>query len=357
MPRRSSIFSSDTLREAPRPTAAFWTALALVGMAWAALRIGSGFFERIRGPSVLQEVRQIHEGLAREPRSPQVLFFGSSRFMTCILAPRFAARAGLGTNEAINLAVPAGDAWDAGVILRRNPELLDRARWAVIEVEPWMINLMFNATLPKGHFHRWASLRERRLTDSYEHRGVLMLELLWPLYERRPAVQWFTGLRALGSTYAEDRWPPARLMNDPDIAARAAADPTLRAAAIVPAHFRRPTPSPRAEQMLDELVASLQARGIRVALVVPPIRKEYMDYVLGKRRTVQFWDYFTGVLQQRERAGLPVFVWPTAADCGLDDSIFIDYGHYTREGAARFTDVLYDRVAPRFGLPPAATAP
>ena len=37
--------------------------------------------------------------------------------------------------------------------------------------------------------------------------------------------------------------------------------------------------------------------------------------------------------------------WETAADCGLDDSIFLDFGHFSKEGAERFTAKLHEAVA------------
>ncbi|MBM3986173.1 MAG: hypothetical protein FJ296_10890 [Planctomycetes bacterium] len=92
--------------------------------------------------------------------------------------------------------------------------------------------------------------------------------------------------------------------------------------------------------LLRAVVADLQARGCRVALVeVPPspwLQERFPDFHgdLFRRRAAEF----------AAPLGVP-FVPMPPAETGLDDASYVDANHLSRAGARRYTQLLFERLA------------
>jgi hypothetical protein len=90
---------------------------------------------------------------------------------------------------------------------------------------------------------------------------------------------------------------------------------------------------------LDEVVASLQARGISVVLAVPPTA---LDIMANSDIDVDRWRAAVGRIGDRARELDVPFVDFT--DAGYDRSLFFDPLHLNRAGSARYSAELGSRV-------------
>jgi hypothetical protein len=347
MQNRSSIFSFDTLPGRPWPAKSF---LVVPVMVLLSVLLVESFCEafRLRDPNshLANVIRYLR---SQENAPPRIVFFGSSRTHSCIDPNLFAQESGLACGQVLNLAQPSWGAWQALVILRHTEKSLAGVKTAFVELTPDSFN--DNALHPITHkpagnpeeFDVWANYPERVQPRNPHTRTRLLAEYVLPFEQRRSLIAWLIIskqllLRQPGKGAIE---PPDYYQNAERVALLAA-DPDFKAATISRYHLHDYQFSNREVTLFRELLAVLRARGVEVVIFHPPVRAAYYDYVAAEPQRQEFEKFrsFARDLAREYR----VIYWETLEDCGLDESAVVDYGHFSREGAARLTQRLFAAV-------------
>jgi hypothetical protein len=281
---------------------------------------------------------------AAAPDEKFVLFFGSSRFQTAVDLEVVESSMGADDVTFLNLSQPDMGPWHYTAVFRNVSSSLTPARLVVLEISPWMFN--------RNHLHHID--RNRRFTfhdemdiwgtfDERRERGGLAARLkssVVGLVPRYPLMKWI-------QTWS-DRGPIDRLKvpvyrTDPSKAAKLKADPVFMAENISTAHLADFEFYASEAQLFASLLTELSRQGIGVCVVHPPVRSSYYSYVQDdESRRAGFAKYrkFVDGLSQQYK----VVYWDTPDQCGLDESIFLDYGHMSIDGAAAFTEKLVSEI-------------
>jgi hypothetical protein len=342
MPGRSSIFSFETLAARPRLSASFaWFVALLVGsrllLAWAAPDLtarddllGAAEYLRVQGGDL------------------HVVFFGSSRLQTAIVPQEWAGRAGLRSDQVANLAVNDGRLADASYMVRHAGGLPASIQLVVIEISPWEFNrngLHPGTGAPNSIPVRTRSLgtlSDRLAVDDITARLQLVADLIWPVYQRRPFLQW---------DYPDPLQaaipPPPRIHYDLQSRMYLANLEGFRGDKIAAKHFYNAAMSTWAKRNLDVLLSQVRSPTRHVVLLQLPARSAYMGAVNADPQTRALLREVADFVRAHATADILPLTWELASDCGLEEDIFVDYGHFTLGGAVALTDRLYDELTDR----------
>jgi poly-D-alanine transfer protein DltD len=267
-----------------------------------------------------------------------VLFFGSSRFQSAIDIQTFAQ---ISRNEKLaflNLAQPNMGPWHYSVVLKNVGTSLSRIRLIVFEISPWMFNK--NALTPRTterFLHRdevdsWGTWQERLEIREMDQRLEAMTV---GMVSRHPLSAWITAFQSLDPVYELDA-PEYRI--DASAEEKLRSDPYFRAEYLSKYHLHEFEFDQGQKNTLEKLLEQLDSVGIAVLLVHPPVKSEYYDYLdTDHRYRAEFLKYESAL----EKLPSDLAYWETPFDCGLDDAIFLDYGHLSRGGSADFARRLY----------------
>ncbi len=354
MSSRSSIFSFDTLAEFPRPNRVFFLVLALLVCIGLLISKNRVYLETIAPRSMITPVssflRNHHTGQAK------IIFLGSSRFVSCINSDFFAQLGNIDPAGVLNLSMDSGSFWEALVLCRENPFLLESASLAVINIEPWMFNR--NLLHPiyrkphefEPHFYTWAEFREKMEIPDLKTRAGLFLDLLWPLSEKRNVVDWYNGLNAMVHSASPPAYliAPAYHYNEAALRARMN-DPRFHPRVISIYHLHDYAFSEQKAEYLRRLVQKLREKGIRVLLVQPPMHRDYMKAIYHNPASKAGYQRFLAYIHAMENDQIHSIVWETPEDCGLDETVFMDYGHFNLVGGRLFTEKLFAEMK-RLGI-------
>ena len=345
MPNRSSIFSFDTLQALPWRSRSVVLATGIVLLSITAMEAFRDAF-MVRDPTsrVANSIRYLR---SQEPRGPRVLFLGSSRTESCIDVETFARESGIPADTVLNLAEPDMVPWHALVVVRHAPNALSHVETVFVELAPQPFNdnardpLTYESDSGPREFDAWATCSERMRARGMGARCGLLAEYVVPVSQRRSLIDWLMiGKAILRQEPWEGGISGPIYHRDAGKAAALARDPRFQARTISQHHLHDFYFSDREATAFRELLALLRKRGIEVVIFHPPVRAEYFDYLASHPEIQGEFDKFRGFV--RELAGEHrVVYWETLADCGLDDSAVVDYGHFSRDGALRFTRRLY----------------
>jgi hypothetical protein len=341
---RSSIFSFDTLQGLPRASASVkWCVGLLLAfrllISWVAPDPTARY-------DILNAAEYLHSVQHGDLR---VVFFGSSRMQSAVLAEEWARRAGLRKDQVVNLAVNDGRFWDALYMVDASGGVPPSVDLVIIEIAHWEFNR--NVLSPIGgmpepvpqHFRHVARLSERLAADGMTLRMGLLADLMWPLYVRQPLERW--QYRAQSPKPAAP--PPPIHHWDKDRENNLAQAAAFKGANIVKLHFFRPEMSKFATWNLDRLLSQLRNDSRRIVLVELPARREYLHAIQEDPAKVAFYRDVQGVVRAHASGLVSSVIWEGAADCGLTEDVFVDYGHFSREGAHAFTDRFFDELVAR----------
>ncbi len=340
MPSRSSIFSSSSLPGLPslKPSALLALGIVLL-LLIASVAVTGGRAWKMNGSRIGKIVRCLEQNLENSAADDEklVVFMGSSRFHSAIHPATFNELDSTGSMRFLNLAQPSFGPWQALVILRETTQSLDNIDMLVLEINPWTFNRsIINPVtrIPEDYPHEfdvWASFDERNAVESLDVRSRLMAN-----YIPRRTLREYVNLATGKLEPVADTIPPPLYHSDQADEDRRREDSNFFPENISRYHLTEYTFSSRKAAILEELLAFCDDNGIRVVLVHPPVKATYYDYVLNdERRRTEFENHrrFIQGLQHK----YPVFFWETPEDCQLDDQVFIDYGHFSFEGALAFS--------------------
>ena len=221
----------------------------------------------------------------------------------------------------------------------------------IIELEPWMFNKnlihpIYKTPVPfNPHFYTWATLEERLEFPDMKTRVELVIDYFWPYSQRRTVDDWVSLMRPMitgrkaEAELGEPRYHSLRaahdwLANNPDFEARRIAQCDLN------------------EFEFDELRARyfkrclnlVEKKSKRIVFVLPPARKEYVDEIYKNPKYLATYKEILAFIHGLENEKVHSIIWERAEDCQLDDTVFVDYGHFNLQGARVFTNVLFKKI-------------
>ena len=336
--RSSSIFSFDTLAGLPRLTRSFWLAAGICLTLRLLMAAAGDQLERIPAHCTNRRLMYLEQTLVRaNPTPPKVLLMGSSLMRYGLIEDQVAAAAGVPPGQVVNLALENGSAWDALVLLRRNPKLAASARLIIYAIHPGEINPGSRARWI-DNYYQLSTLGEKLIADRWSDRLRLVLDWAWPYQsQRRDLVTWLAGLG--GQTG----------YTDPD-GLRPAWNPGLfqRLKARSPIYQRPPAPEDLAGidvrvsgqhlRHLTDFIDFCRQRGIRLHLLTTPTRRVY-DRVVASTDSLRAGLSQFELLLDSLGVGASLFHKPPARlAIGLNDKEdFLDYCHLTPDGARKLT--------------------
>lgn len=345
MRNRSSIFNFDTLQERPSPSKSFFVAAATVLLSVAfAHGFGEAFLVRDPNSRLANAIRYLR---SQEKAQPKILFLGSSRTQSCIDPETFARASGIPGGKVLNLAQPSWGPWQALVVLRHAPNALSSVETAFVELTPDSFNQ--NALHPITHepcgnpeeFDAWATYSERALAPDAHTQGRLLAGYAVPIAQRRSLLAWLgIGKQLVLRRPQNGDMSPPLYHRDTGKGALLAADPDFKATTISQYHLHDYHFSNKEATLVRRLLAFLREQGIEVVIFHPPVRAAYFDYVASDPQRQAEFEKFRSFVRDLARE-YRVASWETLEDCGLNDSVVVDYGHFSREGALQFTQQLY----------------
>jgi len=276
-----------------------------------------------------------------------VVFFGNSRFQSCIDPGRFEARLGVPNLKCVNLAQPSMSPWEYDVLLKEAQLDLRPVKLAFVQMDPWMFNQ--NELNPTTHkpvsypheFEVFSSMRERLFIPGWNNKVRLMLNTI-PRYSLADIASALTYCRH-GANRPPVPYEPPAYHTDPKIAALQRADPDFFPQNISRMHMNDYQFSRYWQNTLERLLSRLAHANIPVIFIHPPVKREYYRYVECDSHRQAEYNRLLAYMADLARR-YPFLDYKTPPDCGLDDQAFIDYGHFTKTGCIAFTDLVYESL-------------
>lgn len=285
-----------------------------------------------------------HLEAASNSNQSLILFFGNSRFRSCINPDHFKSRLNSPDVTCVNLAQDSMVPWQYDVVLREVGLELQSIKVVLIEMDPWMFNLngrhpiTYEPAPYPEEYERYATVMERLLMPGMRSKIKLLYTFL-PRYTLKDIVT-AIAYRSPASGRPLPFDPPI-YHTDPRYAAQQHNDFHFFPLNISQMHMNDYEFSPYWQMALERLLSRLKRAGIPVILVHPPVKSDYYKYVeRDKKRHTQFRRLIAYMDELAQR--YPFLYYRIPEDCGLDNSVFIDYGHFTKEGGIAFTDVVYE---------------
>ena len=347
---RLSIFSFNTIEEFPRPTRSFFLCLFILLVAGSLLSINRDNIEKsIPKYQTITPVLLYIDNYCIE--SPKVAFFGSSRFVSCIKTDIFAKLSDIAPANVLNFSLGSGSFWEANVVYRERPELYNNSSLIIIDVEPWMFNKnmrhpVYKKILPyQPYFPIWASLKERTEPPGIGSKTSLVFDFFWPVTERRSFPDWYAAIKTLTNSQnvSAGLSIPTYQYNAAEYQSLATA-PNFSAYSIAHDHLNNYEFAKYKANYLRHLVKRFEKQCDHIVLLQPPVRKEYMDVIYNNPDYLATYKQVLTFIHSLENKKVSSIIWETPAGCGLDDSVFIDYGHFNLNGANKFTGILYNKL-------------
>lgn len=336
---RSSIFSSETLAEGPRPTRAFVLALAIVVLARLALGMGSEAMMVIPAESADTRFFDVEQRVRRANIRPRVLLMGTSFAYYGLHGATFAAEVHLPREDVVNVAVNGGTPFETKYMLARNPQLLSHAGLVVIDLTRSILNTRVSV---RPLFYRFASLDERLALDTFGDRSAAVIDVaLQNLREKRPVDYWAQGLYRLFRPRRPEPptlEPPRPLWQmTPEQRSR-----SLRRFDAVATARRQMSDfgtSSAARVFGDDFARFCTDRHLRLVILAMPTQDAYRNAFADIPGALEADKAYFGWLNSySDRATILIYNTPESA--GVSPEEFMDYGHLTEAGAMQVTRTL-----------------
>lgn len=336
---RSSIFSSETLAEGPRPTRAFVLALVIVALARLALGLGSEAMRVIPAESADTRFFGVEQRVRRANMRPRVLLMGTSFAYYGLHGATFAAEARLPREDVANVAVNGGTPFEAKYMLARNLQLLSRDGLVVIDLTRSILNARVSV---RPLFYRFAGLDERLALDTFGDRSSAVIDVaLQNLREKRPVDYWVQGLYRLFRPLK----PEPATLEPPRPLWKMTSEQSSRslkhfeAVAAARRQMSDFETSSAARVYADDFARFCTDRHLRLVILTMPTRDAYRN-AFGDIPGALEADkaYFAWLNSYSERATILIYNTPESA--GISPDEFLDYGHLTEAGAIQLTRTL-----------------
>ncbi len=306
-----------------------------------------------------------------DPTQPAVVFLGSSQTMWGIHAPTVAETLGLHEAQVTNLGSPGGTPFDMWNLVRRNPWKFEKAKVAVLEVSPFIMNqrLDDDDRLMTTISQR-ATLSERLLVEPTRERNRQLAEWALGTHSIRrslasvimnvsrpaPDSQVFPGIDR--RTQLPRDWHPEKV-NRESLRARHTVAPTVAAKRLM----HQWQFSDLQEHALEELTQWFKERNIPIVTHQLPIHPEVAKIIVSDPKFHRTYKAFVGHVKPVLAAGAADYRLLSVAEIALGHEAMADRTHLNRIGATeysrRLAEVIRKAVTalPEAAPPPAPVVP
>ena len=336
MRRLLSIFSFNTIKAFPILTRAFYWSILWIGC----LILTANFFLKshmnISTSRIGKAITHLNNSLNEKNNNKEfVLFLGSSRFQTAINIRTLAEMSHIKNITFLNPSRPSMGPWHYSVILRNTEMPLSRVKHVFLEISPWMFNA--NALNPitkeslqlRDEILKWGNIQERLEIKETTQRIEAMTIGMMP---RAPLLDFISVLKE----------PEPVIETVPEFEANQNSEkvlgdnPYFKAENISKCHLYKFEFLQSEANKLLELIRELERFGVAVSLIHPPVKSEYYYYLDTDSRYRSEFEKYKNFIKRFSNKHHVIY-WETSPDAGLDNSIFVDYGHLSREGSILFT--------------------
>lgn len=342
MHNRLSIFSFNSLTFFPFPTKA--AIIAFVVCLSIFLSIHMFYIDIIKRIKTDRISQRIH--ILNSTKVPKLVFCGSSRMGSCIDEKTFARDLGLDEAQIINLSGGAMEHWEYLCILRNSDTKIFADTIAIIEINPWTFNKnIWHPVLhePMGYgseFPRWANFWER-LNYPYpypEDRWKMVLGHFTLLGLRGPIYEWAGQLKGLAKKWPE-KIPAPVYHEDREKEISLGNNSNFNAENISHYHMKDYQFCEYRKQIFEKLLSLLSQKEYRIVILHLPLRKEYYNYVLQSPGLLLEYNKHEEYLKYLAKH-YHCIIFKIPEDMSLTSSVFVDYGHFSKEGCVMFSKRL-----------------
>ena len=348
----SSIFNFNTLQSIPKPTRSFFLCLIILLSVGTSISSNRSLFEKTlpKYPTITPVLSYIDTHYADKP---EVIFMGSSRLVSCIKTYPLAKLLNISPECVLNLSIDSGSFWEYQVIYRENSNFFNKCKVAIINVEPWMFNKnIINPIFKTQNFYQpyftiWATLSERLAHPDFISKISMAFDFFWPVSEKRSLDSWISLIQSSekGKNNFGHLGFPDYHSNQQAYHALANS-PIFKANSIARDHMNNYRFSNIKARYLEDLINNLKSKCDHIILLQPPVRKEYMNVIYNNKSYHETYQHVVSFLHdlEKKKDNIQYISWETPEMCGLNESIFVDYGHFNKNGAYQFTDLLFNTL-------------
>ena len=348
----SSTSSSKKQRSDRAPIIAAAMAVTVVLLCALNYRVDSFLLPYWPQSEIGKIIQYLRDESLKALEAPSVLFLGSSRFRSAIVPSIFEGRfqersAWAAGARFLDCSQPSLSYWEFSKVFSRIDLDALKARVCVLEVDPWTFNRYGRHPVTKELVrHRfelgaWGTFQEIMSVDG----ALLKGKLLWQRYlPRHSLADYVQAIRCARETsplgialppapYHVDRIKEDSLRTNLDFSAE-----HISRCQMIDYEF-----SKRKADDFCHVVKNIENHGITVMVVHPPVRKEYFEYIESSpKRNAEFGKH--RAFLQALSAEHVVVNWQVPEDAGMKTEAFVDYGHFTLQGAKTFSEALADRL-------------
>ncbi|MGP8154091.1 MAG: hypothetical protein ACLQBQ_08115 [Smithella sp.] len=347
MSNPSSTSSSNPVGKKPQTVKVALLTFIILLCVGLSLSIFRGSLEKIVGKSRLTPIFSYLE--FHDPYDSQVIFLGSSHFVSGIKSDFFAKLSGMEPAKVLNLAADSEGSWEELLLGRKYPSMFHASPLVIIEVSPSMFNK--NAIHPvyktpytfEPHFYTWATLQERFEYPDLMLKLLLISDYVWPISERRSLYDWISVIQSIvNNRYVEPHLSVPLYQYDVGFVQSIANNPNFFAQNIAQNQLNNYEFANHKAEYLKRLIHLAEKKSTKkIILLQTPVRKEYMDVIYNNPKYAETYTQYLRFIHSLENENVHAIIWETPKDCGLNDSVFIDYGHFNILGAYNFTQRLF----------------
>jgi hypothetical protein len=294
-------------------------------------------------------VRSLWANKANKKNEATALFIGSSRFHSCIVASIFneyAQKKGIDISFH-NLAQSNMDYWEySRVFTYVLPSSLN-TKLVVIEVSPQTFNAKRRNPITKEiikyprEFEHWASLEEILSTESLGIKIELLYKKLVPRQSLKDRL--WTLKNIINTDAINPDLPIPEFHYDKDKEMKLRKDPTFFPENISRHHMMNYYFSDKKKDSFLKFLCNLRNQGCEVIIVQPPVKEQYFDYIRSDADMLKEYQQHIAFLKQLS-LDYVLINWQTPDMANLNESVFVDYGHFTLEGAKQFSGLLLSSI-------------
>lgn len=310
------------------------------------LSIFRGSLEKIKPTSYLTPVYSYLD--LNQPKDMKVIFLGSSRIESSIKRDLFAKLLGIDHSKILILPVAGAGLWEEFSMCNRHPELFESSPLVIIEIEPWMFNEYYFSTkdnlfLQPG-FLKWATFQDRLKFPDVKTKFLLLADYFWPFSERRSLDGWVdiidSSIKGIPSKpYNPEEQPKYHYLLS--AYQKVANNPKGTTEFQFSSGLHDFKFSAYKAEYLKCLITLVKKKSKKIIILQPPLRNEYFEYLYNNPEYLDTYKEVLRVVHSLEDKNVHSIIWETTKDCGLNDSVFIDYGHFNIQGANIFTQRLF----------------
>lgn len=276
-------------------------------------------------------------------KHPRVVVMGTSR-LGSLPIPLFADKLGLNHADVANYSLAGNNFWRTLTFFRRNPEILTRAEFVVIDLLPYQLYVgpMFDEQ--DSLFLRLATLDERLAVRDPYSRAIALADLALPAWsERRTPPAWLRAVSFIPLT-EEQRYQEISYAIEnrkttfdlrPDVQIADVDDRDLMGSDYVP-----PPCVSEVQIMSINALAELMPSNCQLTLVWLPIEGKFARALLDDENLNESYELYRRLIERYRGSNTKLIWWERNDELEALEHSFIDAVHYSPQGMACMTNAL-----------------